>query len=399
MDKKYKIGFFLLLLSDKPGGAERRYFRLYNYLKKIEKEMGLNYNFVLITSKHTSKILTKYLDLKYFNDNEVIYIYNPVLYSLPKMIKLIFRLFISVINSMIVAYHIRRKKISLIHFCIDPNEYCFFFSYFSKILKINYSFSFVNSIFFRETLFKKFVYKICLEKNNHFFVECLGDNLSNNLKIYFKKIKEDKIHVAPCSFTLQENINKNILWQDVSVKKEIDFVMLSRFLEDKGYDFLFEAIKLILNDISKKLNAKIRLYGFGPLEDYIQREVEFFKNRGIDIDFSYCDNPAEVLLKSKYLLSLQKYENYPSQSILEAFSLRVPVIATDVGDTRQLVNNSTGFLVKTPQDLSNLMIELTSKPYSIENFLEGFNNVLLKNNIENYALHFLRLLDKYKYNM
>lgn len=48
---------------------------------------------------------------------------------------------------------------------------------------------------------------------------------------------------------------------------------------------------------------------------------------------------------SKIFLSLQNYENYPSQSLLEAISSGNYIIASDVGDTNSIVKTDFGSLV------------------------------------------------------
>jgi glycosyltransferase involved in cell wall biosynthesis len=65
-----------------------------------------------------------------------------------------------------------------------------------------------------------------------------------------------------------------------------------------------------------------------------------------------------VLARTKIFVSLQRYENYPSQSLLEAMASGCAVIATDVGDTRLLLDESCALLI--PRDADALAAAIRS---------------------------------------
>jgi glycosyltransferase involved in cell wall biosynthesis len=57
---------------------------------------------------------------------------------------------------------------------------------------------------------------------------------------------------------------------------------------------------------------------------------------GIPIECYYEPHPEKVLRRSKIIMSLQRFTNYPSRSLLEAMACgNLPVI-TDVGESRLL---------------------------------------------------------------
>jgi glycosyltransferase involved in cell wall biosynthesis len=56
-------------------------------------------------------------------------------------------------------------------------------------------------------------------------------------------------------------------------------------------------------------------------------------------------NPPELLSETLIFLSLQQYDNYPSQSVLEAMACGCAVIATDVGNTARIVDSEVGYRV------------------------------------------------------
>lgn len=100
----------------------------------------------------------------------------------------------------------------------------------------------------------------------------------------------------------------------------------------------FEKIK---NLATKKLNNKnFKFEGF-------------LKNK--DVLAWYKENPATVFI------NLSKSEGVPV-SIMEALSMGIPVVATDVGGTREIVkNNNNGYLLKADceiQDIVNCLIKV-----------------------------------------
>ena len=86
----------------------------------------------------------------------------------------------------------------------------------------------------------------------------------------------------------------------------------------------------------------------------------------------------EVLKSSQVLVLPSRIESVP-QSILEAFYLKIPVIATNVGGVHELVsNNKTGLLV-TPNNSKELL----------ENINYLLNDIDLCNRLTNNAHEFV----------
>jgi glycosyltransferase involved in cell wall biosynthesis len=162
-------------------------------------------------------------------------------------------------------------------------------------------------------------------------IDCISRQTYELSKRIFKINNLSKFKIAPCSFT--ESADK------IPLKRidqtEFDFVMIARFVDGKGYDLIEKSF-----DVLKKY--KFKCFGSGPNPPKIPSEF-----------IDYTENPIEVLLKSKIFLSLQPINNYPSQSLLEAALCKTTIIATDVGETRQFLNEDTAVLIV--YDSSNLI--------------------------------------------
>ena len=75
----------------------------------------------------------------------------------------------------------------------------------------------------------------------------------------------------------------------------------------------------------------------------------------------YKNNNVDIVIISS--ISTDVPEGIPV-SLMEAMSFKIPVIATDCGATRELVDGKSGILVneKDPEAVTNAIIEFINKP-------------------------------------
>jgi len=131
----------------------------------------------------------------------------------------------------------------------------------------------------------------------------------------------------------------------------------------------------------KKIQKQVVYLG----RDSFEKGIDILKKIEPNIDGSvkYCTSlewhkAMEVLKSSQVLVLPSRIESVP-QSILEAFYLKIPVIATDVGGVHEIVsNNKTGLLV-TPNNSKELLEKI--------NYL--LNDIDLCNRLANNAHEFV----------
>ena len=102
----------------------------------------------------------------------------------------------------------------------------------------------------------------------------------------------------------------------------------------------------------------------------------------------------ETLSESRIFLSLQDFDNYPSQSLMESMLFCNKIIATNYGDTHLLVYPEGNKLINTtnnPNELAECLAELL-KDNSIH--IGNRELILKKHSIENFAEYFLSMQDK-----
>lgn len=120
-------------------------------------------------------------------------------------------------------------------------------------------------------------------------------------------------------------------------KDPVILTVVSRAVESKGWRESIQVVKTLRN--TYRLNAHLFLIGDGP--EYRRIKIEEI-NHFVHL-LGFKDNPIDYLNVSTFgmLLSSFKYESFPL-CILEALSVGVPVIVTDIGDIRRMITLDNG---------------------------------------------------------
>lgn len=198
----------------------------------------------------------------------------------------------------------------------------------------------------KHKLFQQSIYK------THY--DCLSPLISDQL-ISTTAIAPKYVHTSPGSFIDLKNTQTKV------EEKENKIVFLGGLNDQKGLNLL---VKLIENWDKISGHYFLDILGKGKGKEEVIEKINLLHLNN-QIKLSYTDDPKRFLRKSKIFLSLQKGENYPSQSLLEAMACKNAVIATDVGHTYKLVDDSNGIRINN----------------SAESIITGINTIIKK--IEN----------------
>ncbi|MGZ3838688.1 MAG: glycosyltransferase, partial [Flavisolibacter sp.] len=139
--------------------------------------------------------------------------------------------------------------------------------------------------------------------------------------------------------------------------------------------------------------VRLVLIGKGELKPKIEAIITRINNEiGKERIFIVPDNKLiQTLSTSKIFLSLQDYDNYPSQALMEAMLFCNSIISIANGDTSRLVNeNYSNILLaeKDPQRLGQAIKDL------LENWQLNIRNrshILEKFSPEMFASHFFQM--------
>ena len=232
-----------------------------------------------------------------------------------------------------------------------------------------------------------------------FFFEKLAHNYLNNATVFNNFSAKDKFERRGFNsgkiFVIHNTIRVYQNGEKVQRGKEKVIISVSRFVKPKDFTTALYSIKEVVEAGSGE-NLKYYIVGYGPLEEDIrslialldlQKHVEILIKPG---------NIPEILNNADIYLSTSLFEGL-SNSIMEAMSAGLPVIGTDVGDNRYLIEDGyNGFVVPcmdvqviTDRILYLLNNEKVRKEYGInsrEKIEEEFSETeLLKHYYELFA--------------
>lgn len=161
--------------------------------------------------------------------------------------------------------------------------------------------------------------------------------------------------------------NKNTYWFPNVRKKSListssnfdkKFIYLGHIQKEKGVEDLFKAIEYLSTDYLVDF--------YGTITENKYKDEAFWKSSIVSYKGVLCPSQAQETISKYDVLILPSYrEGYPGV-IIEAFSVGVPVIATNLLGISEIVeNNVSGILIpiKNPLKLANAIMLFNSKNY------------------------------------
>lgn len=140
--------------------------------------------------------------------------------------------------------------------------------------------------------------------------------------------------------------------------KETSILFVGRFASNKGIDHLFEAISL-LSKTPHFQQFKFCLAGKGPLFKQFSSGNAF---ENVEFPGFVTDEILEELFRNADVLILPTlFEGMPTV-ILEAMARKLPIITTDVGATKELVDETNGFIIpkKNPEAILEALLNFAN---------------------------------------
>ena len=159
------------------------------------------------------------------------------------------------------------------------------------------------------------------------------------------------IHIIP------HFINKPLLYSTRRIPNSV--ACIARMSPEKGIGVLLVAWKSVIKQVP---DAKLYLYGHGRAKLYFER-LALSLGLGNTVRFAGVFDPrrgpSAIAGKHDIFVQPPLVESIPT-SLIELALLGKPVIATDVGGVRELINNKTGVLIKSASTdvLSKAIVQL-----------------------------------------
>lgn len=152
----------------------------------------------------------------------------------------------------------------------------------------------------------------------------------------------------------QEKIDIEIALQSVCT--------IGRIEENKGSDRVVEVIRLLHQE-----GKHYHLYfiGAGDMEEELKKQVKEYQLEDYVHFLGYQKNPYQYLSQMKVLLSMSKQEGFPGVYV-EALSLGIPFVSTDVGGAEELSQEGRfGQIIESNQEAAQA---ITNYMTSASNF-------------------------------
>lgn len=212
----------------------------------------------------------------------------------------------------------------------------------------------------KRLLYKHFIEKFALKNADLVYCvcdyACQRDYLKKNTKHLYGFIH----NAAPDYNTFISNNNKKEIRSKYGFNND-DLVisLIGRITKDKGFETLKKSIPNII-----KINPYIKFIigGEGPyLEEFKRDLIEYLNSKNV-ICLGKINNVPEVLFSSDIFLLLSKHENL-SNALLEAATIGIPVIATNVGGNPEVITDGiNGFLIQpnNPNELIEKVLVLAN---------------------------------------
>jgi glycosyltransferase involved in cell wall biosynthesis len=346
----------------KIGGLERRYIKCFNKLQQnknnvylaINEELkeGLIQHQIPLPEKNTFVIKQKHD----FRDFKV-----PVLFQLYVFFK--------------VLEFVKRNNIANVHLVQTQIVLSFLFSL-CKPFKKTLTFAHTDFDYGYQAGVKKALLKFTLSRANH--IDFLsGDILAKYQGKYPRISEKTKNFITPCSY-----VDYSKFFPGES--KDNVIISVSRLDPIKNTHLLVEAVNLIVNVRKESLKGfEVHIVGDGPEKQRINDLIQLYNLQDYIIT-SYTYDSSKLLKRSKIFVSIQQTNNYPSQSLLEAMACGNAVIASNVGETSLLVDETNGILVDlSAVSIADALLTLVNNDeYTNTLGLKSINKVVTSHTIE-----------------
>jgi len=181
-----------------------------------------------------------------------------------------------------------------------------------------------------------------------FFFEKLAHNYLNDATVFNNFSAKDKFERRGFKsgkiFVIHNTIKVYPPEISDSKSEETVIVSVSRFVKPKDFTTALYSIKQVIETDGER-SLKYCIVGYGPLEEKIRSLVSLLDLKDHVEILLKPSNIPEILRNSDIYLSTSLFEGL-SNSIMEAMSAGLPVIGTDVGDNRYLIEDGyNGFIV------------------------------------------------------
>ena len=184
---------------------------------------------------------------------------------------------------------------------------------------------------------------------NHFAKMAISNSFSGKKHFVSKGFKKDKVVVIPNCF---DKISPYVVKTQNDVLK---IITVGRFVPQKDYETAIRTIAK-LKEMSKK-RFSFEIVGYGEQEEQIRKWLKEYKIEDCTSIHINPNNIQELLDNADVYLSTSLFEG-TSNSVMEAMNADLPIVATNVGDNCELVEDGKNGFLCDVKDVASLASKL-----------------------------------------
>lgn len=225
----------------------------------------------------------------------------------------------------------------------------------------------------KKVFFYQMIEPLTLSLSDAFYTVCSHSNYQKMLSHYNSKNKGVIYNSAPIvNFDIKE---KRKLYRNILKCSREDFLVAisGRMIYDKGISFILNAIKEV-----KDRNIKFIFIGNGEYINIIKQNYKDYIDSKRIILLGTRNDVLEILSACDLFLFATLHENL-SNALLEAMSIGLPVIATNVGGNPEVIKDGeNGFLIpkEDSKEIVNKLIILKNNPDLCQRFSEKSKQII-----------------------
>lgn len=185
-----------------------------------------------------------------------------------------------------------------------------------------------------------------------------------------------------------------------SISNQLVIVQIGRFYPQKGHSISISALQILKR---QGIDCKLILVGSGPEEERIRNEIAS-RELTRDVEFvGNVDDVSAILGRASIYWMPSTHEGLPIACI-EAMAMRVPVIVSEVGGLKELVEHGiSGFLIPpgNPDELARYTVEVASSNLVRDEVTQNAytyvkNKFDIKNTAKEYSKYYSKMFQNQK---
>lgn len=181
----------------------------------------------------------------------------------------------------------------------------------------------------------KYEFRFCKFLRNYYYK--YADKIvvqSDSYKKYFPKKLQYKLETIP-NFLTDNFVLEN------HIKKSKKIVAISRLEKQKNIPLLIKAYKDV-----KRYDYPLYIYGEGSLRKRIERQIKKYHLENKIILKGNVDNIRKEIEDASLFVLTSNYEGFPN-AVIEAISLKIPVVVTDATEVmHEIIHSTNGVIVQ-----------------------------------------------------